>query len=76
MIELVVVNRVQSSSIAVYISELWTLDLVFIFTFFTFKLRQESVILCDGHICYTVEVNIYYQRHKERMEINTIKGQK
>ena len=25
---------------------------------------------------YIVEFNIYYQRHKERMEINVIRGQK
>ena len=25
---------------------------------------------------YTVEVNIYYQGHRERMEINVIRGQK
>ena len=25
---------------------------------------------------YTVEVNIYYQEHRERTEINVIRGQK
>jgi len=25
---------------------------------------------------HTVEVNIYYKRHRERMEIDVIKGQK
>ena len=27
-------------------------------------------------IKYTIKVNIYYQRHRERMEINVIEGQK
>ena len=30
----------------------------------------------EGPIKYTVEVNIYYQRHKEKMEINVIGEQK
>ena len=30
----------------------------------------------EGPIEYTVEVNIYYQEHRERMEINVIGGQK
>jgi len=30
----------------------------------------------EGPIEYTVEVNIYYQRHRERMEIDVIGGQK
>ena len=30
----------------------------------------------EGPIEYTVEVNIYYQRHRERMEIDVIRGQK
>ena len=29
-----------------------------------------------GPIEYTVEVNIYYQEHRERMEIDVIRGQK
>ena len=29
-----------------------------------------------GPIEHTVEVNIYYQRHRERMKINMIEGQK
>ena len=29
-----------------------------------------------GPIEYMVEVNIYYQRHRERTEINVIRGQK
>ena len=29
-----------------------------------------------GPIEHTVEVNIYYQRHRERMEIDIIEGQK
>ena len=30
----------------------------------------------EGSIKYTVEVNIYYQGHRERTEINVIRGQK
>ena len=30
----------------------------------------------EGSIEYTVEVNIYYQGHRERMEIDVIRGQK
>ena len=30
----------------------------------------------EGPIKHTVEVNIYYQRHRERTEIDVIKGQK
>ena len=30
----------------------------------------------EGPIEYTVEVNIYYQRHRKRMEIDVIGGQK
>ena len=30
----------------------------------------------EGSIEYIVEVNIYYQGHRERMEINVISGQK
>jgi len=30
----------------------------------------------EGPIEYTVEVNIYYQGHRERMEIDVIGGQK
>ena len=30
----------------------------------------------EGPIEYTVEVNIYYQRHRKRTEINVIRGQK
>ena len=30
----------------------------------------------EGLIEYTVEVNIYYQGHRERMEIDVIEGQK
>ena len=30
----------------------------------------------EGPIENTVEVNIYYQEHRERMEINVIGGQK
>ena len=30
----------------------------------------------EGPIEYTVEVNIYYQGHREKMEINVIGGQK
>ena len=30
----------------------------------------------EGLIKYIVKVNIYYQRHRERMEIDVIRGQK
>ena len=30
----------------------------------------------EGPIEHTVEVNIYYQGHQERIEINVIRGQK
>jgi len=30
----------------------------------------------EGLIEYTVEVNIYYQEHRERIEIDVIGGQK
>jgi len=30
----------------------------------------------EGSIEHTVEVNIYYQEHRERMEIDVIRGQK
>jgi len=30
----------------------------------------------EGPIEHTVEVNIYYQEHRERMEIDIIEGQK
>ena len=30
----------------------------------------------EGSIEYTVEVNIYYQEYRERMEIDVIGGQK
>ena len=30
----------------------------------------------EGHIEYTVEVNIYYQGYRERIEINVIRSQK
>ena len=30
----------------------------------------------EGPIEYIVEVNIYYQRHRKRMEIDVIGGQK
>ena len=30
----------------------------------------------EGPIKYMIEVNIYYQEHRERMEINVIEGQK
>ena len=51
-----------------------------------FKLKkiERSIYVCnvysffnkEGHIEYTVKVNIYYQGHRERMEINVISGQK
>jgi len=30
----------------------------------------------EGSIEHTVEVNIYYQKHRERTEIDVIRGQK
>jgi len=36
----------------------------------------DSFLSKKGPIEHTVEVNIYYQRHKERTEINVIGGQK
>ena len=30
----------------------------------------------EGSIKHTVEVNIYYQGHKKRSEVNIIRGQK
>ena len=36
----------------------------------------DSLLNKEGPIKYTVEVNIYYQEHRERMEINVIGGQK
>ena len=36
----------------------------------------DGLLNKEGPIEHTVEVNIYYQRHKERMEIDVIGGQK
>ena len=36
----------------------------------------DSLLNKKGSIQYTVRVNIYYQGHRERMEINVIGGQK
>ena len=36
----------------------------------------DSLFNQEGLIEHTVEVNIYYQRHRERTEINIIRGQK
>jgi len=36
----------------------------------------NSLLNKEGPIEYTVEVNIYYQGHRERTEINVIGGQK
>ena len=51
-----------------------------------FKLKkiERPIYVCNGNsffnkegpIEYTVKINIYYQGHKERMEINVIGGQK
>ena len=38
--------------------------------------NMDSSLNKKGLIEYMVEVNIYYQRHRERMEINVIGGQK
>jgi len=36
----------------------------------------DSFFNKEGHIEYMVEVNIYYQGHGRRIEINVIGGQK
>ena len=36
----------------------------------------DGLLNKEGHIEHIVEVNIYYQGHRERMEINVIDGQK
>ena len=36
----------------------------------------DGLLNKEGPIEYIVEVNIYYQRHRERMEIDVIGGQK
>jgi len=36
----------------------------------------DSLFNKEGPIEHTVKVNIYYQGHRERMEINVIRGQK
>ena len=36
----------------------------------------DSSLNKEGFIEYIVEVNIYYQKHRKRMEIDIIKGQK
>ena len=51
-----------------------------------FKLKKLEILIHvrnvdgslnkEGPIEYIAEVNIYYQGHKERMEINVIRGQK
>jgi len=37
---------------------------------------MDGLLNKEGPIKHIVEVNIYYQGHKERMEINIIGGQK
>ena len=37
---------------------------------------MDSLLNKKGPIEYTVKVNIYYQEHRERMEIDVIEGQK
>ena len=38
--------------------------------------NMDSSLNKKGPIEHIVEVNIYYQEHRERMEINVIRGQK
>ena len=38
--------------------------------------NMDSSLNKEGPIEHIVEVNIYYQGHRERMEINIIRGQK
>jgi len=38
--------------------------------------NMDSSFNKEKLIEYTVEVNIYYQRHRERIEIDVIRGQK
>jgi len=38
--------------------------------------NMDSLLNKEGPIEHTVEVNIYYQGHRERMEIDVIGGQK
>ena len=38
--------------------------------------NMDSSLNKEGPIEHIVEVNIYYQEHRERMEINVIRGQK
>ena len=38
--------------------------------------NMDSLLNKKGPIEYTVKVNIYYQEHRERMEIDVIEGQK
>jgi len=36
----------------------------------------DGLLNKEGPIEYMVEINIYYQGHRKRMEINVIRGQK
>jgi len=38
--------------------------------------NMDGLLNKEGSIEYTVEVNIYFKEHRERMEINVIEGQK
>ena len=38
--------------------------------------NMDSLLNKEGSIEYIVKVNIYYQRHRKKTEINIIKGQK
>jgi len=38
--------------------------------------NMDGLLNKEGPIEYTVKVNIYYQGHRERMEIDVIRGQK
>ncbi len=37
---------------------------------------MDIILNKEGPIEHTVEVNIYYKEHRERMEIDVIEGQK
>ena len=38
--------------------------------------NMDSLLNKEGSIEYIVKVNIYYQRHRKKTEINIIRGQK
>ena len=38
--------------------------------------NMDSLLNKEGSIEYIVKVNIYYQRHRKKTELNIIRGQK